>query len=88
MTASKLPTNIVIKIATIKLQVDGRLRDLAMFNLAIDSKLGGCDVVTLRVEDIAPHGVALDRATVRQRKPDIRSGSSSPSKAGKRSTPT
>ena len=30
-----------------KLQVDGRLRDLAMFNLAIDSKLRGCDVVTL-----------------------------------------
>ena len=51
-----------------KLQVDGRLRDLAMFNLAIDSKLRGCDVVTLRVEDIAPHGTALDRATVRQRK--------------------
>ena len=39
-----------------------------MFNLAIDSKLRGCDVVTLRVEDIATHGAALDRATVRQRK--------------------
>ena len=51
-----------------KLQVDGRLRDLAMFDLAIDSKLRGCDVVTLRVEDIAPHGAALDRARVRQRK--------------------
>jgi integrase len=51
-----------------KLQVDGRTRDLAMFNLAIDSKLRGCDVVGLKVEDIAPHGTALDRATVRQRK--------------------
>src|SRR3979490_2413665 len=51
-----------------KLQVEGRLRDLAMFNLAIDSKLRGCDVVALRVEDIAPHGYAGDRATVRQRK--------------------
>jgi integrase len=51
-----------------KLQVEGRTRDLAMFNLAIDSKLRGCDVVRLRVEDIAPHGQALDRATVRQRK--------------------
>jgi integrase len=50
------------------LQVEGRLRDLAMFNLAIDSKLRGCDVVRLKVEDIAPHGTALDRATVRQRK--------------------
>jgi hypothetical protein len=28
-----------------KLQIDGRARDLAMFNLAIDSKLRGCDVV-------------------------------------------
>ena len=39
-----------------------------MFNLAIDSKLRGCDVVALRVEDIAPHGYAIDRVTVRQRK--------------------
>jgi integrase len=39
-----------------------------MFNLAIDSKLRGCDVVALKVEDIAPHGYAVDRATVRQKK--------------------
>jgi hypothetical protein len=39
-----------------------------MFNLAIDGKLRGCDVVSLRVEDIAPHGHAVDRATVRQKK--------------------
>src|SRR6202049_3919908 len=51
-----------------KLQVQGRTRDLAMFNLAIDSKLRGCDVVALKVEDIAPHGYAVDRATVRQKK--------------------
>jgi hypothetical protein len=51
-----------------KLQIDGRTRDLAMFNLAIDSKLRGCDVVTLKVEDIAPSGYAVDRATVRQSK--------------------
>src|SRR3984893_3922652 len=31
----------------------GRARDLAMFNLAIDSKLRGCDVVAIRVEDVA-----------------------------------
>jgi hypothetical protein len=36
--------------------------------MAIDSKLRGCDVVSLRVEDVAPHGYAIDRATVRQRK--------------------
>jgi integrase len=48
--------------------MEKRARDLAMFNLAIDSKLRGCDVVTLRVEDIAPNGYAAARATVRQRK--------------------
>src|SRR5438132_14048238 len=51
-----------------KLQVEGRARDLAMFNLAIDSKLRGCDVVNLMVESVAPHGAVVDRATVRQRK--------------------
>jgi hypothetical protein len=50
------------------LQIEGRIRDLAMFNLAIDSKLRGCDVVTIRVEDVATGGYAADRATVRQKK--------------------
>jgi hypothetical protein len=51
-----------------KLQWEGRARDLAMFNVAIDSKLRGCDIVALRVEDIAPNGYTVDRATIRQRK--------------------
>jgi integrase len=51
-----------------KLHMQGRVRDLAMFNLAINSKLRGCDVVALRVEDVAPSGYAVDRATVRQKK--------------------
>ena len=51
-----------------KLQEWGRTRDLAIFNLAIDSKLRGCDVVSLKVDDVAPHGYALARATVRQQK--------------------
>ena len=51
-----------------KLQVEGRTRDLAMFNLAIDSKLRGCDVVAVKVEDVAPRGYAVDRAVVRQKK--------------------
>ena len=51
-----------------RLQLAGRTRDLALFNLAIDSKLRGCDVVSLRVEDVAPHGYTVDRATVRQNK--------------------
>src|SRR5438067_7178964 len=51
-----------------KLQIEGRLRDHAMFNLAIDSKLRGCDVVAIRVEDVAPGGHTADLATVRQKK--------------------
>src|SRR5271166_142404 len=51
-----------------KLQIEGRTRDLAVFNLAIDSKLRGCDLVGMKVEDVAPNGYALARATVRQRK--------------------
>ena len=48
--------------------VEGRIRDLALFNLAIDSKLRGCDVVAVKVEDVAPNGYTMDRATVRQKK--------------------
>ena len=51
-----------------KLQLEGRTRDLALFNLAIDSKLRGCDVVAVHVDDVAPNGYTLDRATVRQMK--------------------
>jgi integrase len=51
-----------------KLQIEGRTRDLAMFNLAIDSKLRGCDVVAIRVDDVAAGGYTADRATVRQKK--------------------
>jgi integrase len=51
-----------------KLQIEGRARDLAMFNLAIDSKLRGCDVVAIRVEDVAAGGYTADRAMVRQKK--------------------
>jgi integrase len=39
-----------------------------MFNLAIDSRLRGCDVVALKVEDVAPSGYTRDRAAVRQKK--------------------
>ena len=52
-----------------KLQIEGRVRDLAMFNLAIDSKLRGCDIVAIRVEDVAASGCTADRATIRQKKP-------------------
>jgi integrase len=37
-------------------------------NVAIDSKLRGCDLVAIRVDDVAPNGYAIERASVRQRK--------------------
>ena len=66
-----------------RLQMQRKVRDLALFNLAIDSKLRGCDVVSLKVEDIAPHGYAMERATVRQRKPAVPSASRSPNNPAK-----
>jgi hypothetical protein len=48
-----------------KLHLEKRVRDLAMFNLAIDSKLRGCDLVVPRTDDVAPNGYTIDRATVR-----------------------
>jgi len=51
-----------------KLQIDQLTRDLALFNLAIDSKLRGCDVVAVKVDDVAPNGCTADRASVRQKK--------------------
>ena len=50
------------------LQLKGLVRELAMFNLAIDSKLRACDLVCLRIEDVAPYGSTRNRATVRQQK--------------------
>ena len=52
----------------INLQNGSRIRDLAMFNLAIDSKLRGCDLVNLRVRDITHGSRILGRAMVVQRK--------------------
>ncbi len=51
-----------------RLQTIGHRRDLALFNLAIDSKLRGCDLVRLHVSDVASGGKILSRATIRQRK--------------------
>jgi len=52
----------------IHLQLSKCIRDLAMFNLAIDSKLRGCDLVTLRVRDVTHDNQMLSRAIVVQRK--------------------
>lgn len=58
-----------------RLQTNCNHRDLALFNLAIDSKLRGCDLVGLRVSDVAGGGEILAGATVRQRKQSDRYGS-------------
>jgi integrase len=50
------------------LQMERQVRELALFNLAIDSKLRGCDLVAIRVDDVAPNGYAIERTSVRQRK--------------------
>ncbi len=52
----------------IRLQLAGRTRDLALFNLAIDSKLRGCDLVSFRVGDVAQGGHVVARGAVVQRK--------------------
>jgi len=52
----------------VRLQLERRRRDLAMFNLAIDSKLRGCDLVRLRIDDVLAGGRTRDRATVIQKK--------------------
>ena len=51
-----------------RLQISNRVRDLALFNLAIDSKLRGCDLVHLRVEDVMQADQVRTRALVSQRK--------------------
>jgi integrase len=51
-----------------RLQHDGRTRDLAMFNLAIDSKLRGCDLVRLRVGDAVLGGTVRLRTAIVQQK--------------------
>jgi integrase len=52
----------------VRLQIKHSTRDLALFNLAIDSKLRGCDLVSLRVDDIGVGGHVRDRATIIQHK--------------------
>ena len=52
----------------VRLQLEGRKRHLALFNLAIDSKLRGCDLVRLQTDDVCVGGRVRDRATVIQKK--------------------
>ena len=52
----------------IRLQLKHQVRDLALFILSIDSKLRGCDLVRLQVEDVCAGGRVRDRATIIQKK--------------------
>jgi|SRR5690348_2789568 hypothetical protein len=52
----------------VRLQLEERRRDLALFDLALDSKLRGCDLVRLQVSNVCVGGPVRDRATVVQRK--------------------
>ena len=52
----------------IRLELENRIRDLAMFNLAIDSKLRACDLMSLRVADIAQGVRVQPRARIVQQK--------------------
>ena len=54
----------------VRLQLQHRRRDLALFNLAIDSKLRGGDLVRLQVNDVCVGGQVRDRTTVIQKKTD------------------
>jgi len=52
----------------VRLQIEGRIRELALFNLGIDSKLRGCDLVALKVRDVSHGDKLATRATILQSK--------------------
>ena len=52
----------------IRLQLSGDVRNLVLFNLAIDSKLRACDLVSIRVNDVTQGYKVVQRATVMQKK--------------------
>jgi hypothetical protein len=52
----------------VRLQLEGRKRDLAMFNLVIDSKLRGCDLIRVRTDEVSAGGRVRDRVSVIQKR--------------------
>jgi len=52
----------------VRLELSNALRDLALFNMAIDSKLRGCDLVRLKVADVFTAGTVKERASILQSK--------------------
>lgn len=69
LVGQKLPLKLrEIWAIRVRLQLAQRTRELALFNLAIDSKLRGCDLVALHVRDISQGNHVSSRAIVMQRK--------------------
>ena len=69
LVGQKLPLKLQeIWAIRIRLQIDNRHRDLALFNLAIDSKLRACDLLKLRVSDVSTGGRVGSRAMIMQQK--------------------
>lgn len=52
----------------VRLELNSNLRDLALFDLAIDSKLRACDLVRLKIQDVYVGSRARERATIIQKK--------------------
>jgi integrase len=52
----------------VRFQMENRIRELALFNLGIDSKLRGCDLVSLKVRDVSHGDQIASRAVVMQHK--------------------
>ena len=55
----------------VRLQMEGRVRELALFNLGIDSKLRGCDLVALKVRDVCHGDQMATRVIVMQSKTQL-----------------
>lgn len=71
LVGQKLPLKLQeIWAIRVRLQIDERHRELALFNLAIDSKLRACDLLRLRVSDVSNGGRVGSRAIITQQKTD------------------
>ena len=65
LTGQKTPLKLKdIWAIRVRLQLNGNKRDLALFNLAIDSKLRACDLVKLKVRDISTGDHVSSRTTI------------------------
>jgi len=69
LMGQKLPLTLQeIRSIRMRLQSEKRFRDMALFNLAIDSKLRPCDLLKIRVADLSSSGQVNSRATIMQQK--------------------